>query len=101
MTANELKSLLHSDRAEEVEQAVEYLVTSLTSGDEKIRRHGYELLEDGFKEALYRSCLNYGSLAGGFTQPLMTVVMRTVEFWATQSNAASLRSGSGMEIAVR
>ena len=89
MTADELKTLLHSGRLEDVEQAVEYLVMSLTSYDKTTRRDGYELLEEAFKEALYRSCLNYGSLTGSFTQPLMTVVTRTVEFWATNREGAA------------
>jgi hypothetical protein len=41
--------------------------------------------EEGLKEALFCSCLNYGSLAGGFTDPLIEIVMRTVEFWAGRS----------------
>ncbi len=90
MTADKLKTLLNSGRAEEIEQAVEYLVRLLTSRDEETRHRGYELFEEGVKEALYRSCLNYGSLAGGFTRPLMTVVTRTVEFWATQRHPAAL-----------
>lgn len=90
MTADEVKTLLHSGRSEESEQAVEYLGSLLTSQKEKTRRHGYEMLEECFKEALYRSCLNYGLLAGGFTQPLMTVVTRAIEFWATQRQGAAL-----------
>lgn len=95
MTADELKTLLNSGRSEESEQAVEYLVTLLTSYDENVRRHGYELLDEALKNALYQSCLNYGSLAGGFTQPLMAVVTRTVEFWATQRDRAALWNESG------
>ncbi len=85
MTADELKTLLYSDKSEENQQAIEYLVKLLTSFDEKTRQDGYHILEETFKEALYRSCLNYGSLAGGFTQPLMTAVTRTVEYWAMQT----------------
>lgn len=87
MTADELKTLLYSGRTEEIERAIEHLVTSLTSQDDGIRRAGYDALEESFKEALYRSCLNYGSLAGGFTRPLMTAVTRTVETWANQHEA--------------
>lgn len=87
MTADELKTLLYSERSEKIEQAIQYLVTLLTSSDEDIRRAGYDALEESFKEALYRSCLNYGSLAGGFTRSLMTAVTRTVETWAKQHEA--------------
>lgn len=59
-------------------------MTALTFSDENIRYNGYEVLEKCFKEALYQSCLNYGSSAGGFTQSLMSVVTRTVELWAIQ-----------------
>lgn len=90
MTADELKTLLRSGQSEESKRAVDYLVTSLTSRDANIRRHGYELLDEALKDALYQSCLNYGSLLGGFTQPLMAVVTRTVEFWATQRDRAAL-----------
>ncbi len=87
MTADELKTLLYSGRAEEIEHAIEHLVTLLTSLDEDARQIGYDALEESFKEALYRSCLNYGSLAGGFTQPLMTAVTRSVETWVKQHEA--------------
>ena len=90
MTADELKTLLRSDQSEESKRAVDYLVTSLTSRDANTRRHGYELLDEALKDALYQSCLNYGLLVGGFTQPLIAVVTRTVEFWATQRDRAAL-----------
>jgi hypothetical protein len=90
MTTDELKALLNSDRSDEKERAVEYLVKLLTSEDEKIRRRGHELLEEGFNDALYQSCLNYSSLVGGFTHPLLNVVRRTVEFWATSRQVKEL-----------
>ena len=89
MTTDELKTLLNSGRPEKIDEAIECLVTLLTSRDGPTRHRGYELFEEGLKEALYRSCLDYGSLAGGFTQPLMAVITRTVEFWATQHPSAA------------
>lgn len=82
MTRDELKALVRSDQSEEREQAVGFLVSLLTSGEEDTRRRGYEFFKEGLNEALFCSCLNYGSLAGGFTDPLVDIVMRAVEFWA-------------------
>lgn len=78
----DLKALLHSAREADREAAIQCLAELLTSRDSDVRRQGYELFEEGLKEALYQSCLNYGSLTGGFTHPLVTVVLRTVEAWA-------------------
>jgi hypothetical protein len=82
ITRDELKALVRSDHADEREQAIGFLVDLLTSADEDTRRRGYEFFEEGLKEALFCSCLNYGSLAGGFTDPLVDIVVRAVEFWA-------------------
>ena len=90
MTSDELKALLYSSRSQEAEHAIEYLVAALTDRDERARKHGYALLDGALKEALYQSCLNYGSLLGSFTQPLMTVMTRAVEAWAAQQHDAIL-----------
>lgn len=83
MTRDELKALMRSDQSAEREEAVGYLVSVLTSRDEHTRSRGYELFKEGLSEALFCSCLNYGCLVGGFTDPLVDIVMRAVEFWAT------------------
>lgn len=84
MISQKLTALLEPGHAEASEQAIDYLVAALTAGDEATRKQGYEMLDEALKEALYRSCLDYGSLAGGFTRPLLTVMMRTVEAWAAR-----------------
>ena len=83
MARSELKDLIRSDRSAERDEAVGCLVSLLTASDEPTRRRGYELFKQGMGEALFCSCLNYGSLTGGFTDPLIDVVTRVVEFWAT------------------
>ena len=83
--ASELRGRLNSDKPDEREQAVNYLVSLLTSRDESDRHHGYELYKEGIDEALFRSCLEYRGLIGGFTHPLLDVVARAVEFWARSS----------------
>jgi hypothetical protein len=85
ITQDELKALVRSDNSDDREQAVGFLVDLLTSTDEDTRRRGYESSEEGLKEALFCSCLNYGSLTGGFTDPLVDIVVRAVEFWAASS----------------
>ena len=82
ITTDELRALAQSEESAEREEAIGFLVRLLTSPDEAARRRGYEFFKEGLGEALFRSCLNYGSLAGGFTDPLVEIVMRTVEFWA-------------------
>lgn len=82
MTKDEVNALVQSEDSARREEAIAYLVRLLTSTDVADRRHGYELFGDGVAAALFRSCLNYGSLAGGFTDPLVQIVVRTVEAWA-------------------
>ena len=82
MTKGELNALVQSDDGARREEAIAYLVSMLTSGDAAERRHCYELFGDGVAAALFRPCLNYGSLARGFTDPLVDIVVRTVETWA-------------------
>jgi hypothetical protein len=82
MTKSELDALFQSDDAARREEAIGYVVGLLTSMDAAERRHGYELFGEGVADALFRSCLNYGSLTGGFTDPLVAIVKRTVEAWA-------------------
>jgi hypothetical protein len=82
---DELQSLVRSERKEEREAAVAHVVRLLTSADAEVRRQGYALFREGIAETLFCSCLNYGSLAGGFTEPLIDIVTRTVEFWAAGS----------------
>ncbi len=50
---------------------------------------GAGLLGAAFNDALYQSFLNYRSLVGGFTHPLLDVVRCSVELWAQ----AGRRSG--------
>ena len=85
MTKEELKALTGVDRPDEREQAIGYLVSLLTSRDAEVRRRGYELFEEGLNEALFCSCLSYGSLTGGFTAPLVEIVARAVEAWAASN----------------
>jgi hypothetical protein len=87
MTKGELNALVQSDDGVKREQAIAYLVSLLTSADATERRHGYEFFGDGVAAALFRSCLNYGSLASGFTDPLVEIVVRTVEPWAATREA--------------
>jgi hypothetical protein len=82
MTREELKALMGSDKPDEREQAIGYLVSLLTSQDAEVRHRGYELFAEGLNAALFCSCLNYGSLTGGFTAPLVNIVARAVEAWA-------------------
>jgi len=87
MTKGELNALVQSDDDAKREEAIAYLVSLLTSTDASERRRGYELFGDGVAAALFRSCLDYGSLAGGFTDPLVAIVMRAVETWAASREA--------------
>ncbi len=82
MTRDEVSALVQPGRSAERDQAVDRLVRLLTSTDEGERRRGYEFFAEGLAETLFCSCLNYGSLAGGFTDPLVQIVTRTVESWA-------------------
>ncbi len=82
MTVEELNAMFRSDRPEERSRAAGYLVEKLTSQDAGSRAQGHELLGAAFNDALYQSCLNYRSLVGGFTHPLLDVVRRSVELWA-------------------
>jgi len=82
MTRGELSALVQSDDGAKREEAIAYLVSLLTSADAAERRHGYELFGDGVAATLFGSCLNYGSLASGLTDPLVDIVARTVEAWA-------------------
>ena len=82
MTRGELGALVQSDDGAKREEAIAHLVSLLTSTDAAKRRHGYELFGDGVAGTLFSSCLNYGSLASGLTDPLVDIVARTVETWA-------------------
>ncbi len=88
MTSDEVSALVRSDRSAERDQAVDCLVRLLTSTDEGERRRGYEFFAEGLAETLFCSCLNYGSLARGSTDPLVEIVTRTVEFWARSGKIA-------------
>lgn len=88
MTTGELNALVQSDDAAKRDEAIGHLVSLLTSTNEDDRRHGYELFGDGLAATLFSSCLNYGSLTSGFTDPLVEIVMRTVEAWAASGEAA-------------
>lgn len=94
MTKDELQALVRSDRPDLRERAVAHLASLLTSRDEETRRHGYELFREGLADALFCSCLNYGSLAGGFTNPLVDIVTRAVEFWATSPAGKGFNSAA-------
>ena len=94
MTKDELQALVRSDRPDLRERAVAHLADLLTSRDEETRRHGYELFREGLANALFCSCLDYGSLAGGFTNPLVEIVTRTVEFWATSPAGKGFNSAA-------
>jgi hypothetical protein len=87
MTTGELKALVQSDDAAKREEAIGHLVSLLTSTNGIERRRGYELFGDGVAATLFHSCLNYGSLTSGFTDPLVEIVVRTVEAWAASSEA--------------
>jgi hypothetical protein len=85
VSMEQLKVLLESDRPEETEQAVAHLVRLLTSDDKDDRDRGYHLFRQGLEQALFRSCLNYGSLVRSFTHPLVNVLARTTESWASRT----------------
>ena len=97
LTTDELKSLVGSDDPQRREQAAEWLVSLLTSENVQARCRGYEFLNEGLTEALYCSCLNYRGLVGGFTQPLLDAVTRSVEFWAASSSKLQ-RDESGQPV---
>lgn len=82
LTRERLQVLVRSEKPEEREEAITHVVSLLISPDAHSRRCGYELFKEAVSEALFRSCLDYGSLAGGFTEPLVEIVTRTVECWA-------------------
>lgn len=63
MTRDELKALVHSERSDQRARAVAHLAS--LPRDEETRRHGYELFREGLADALFCSCLDYGSLATG------------------------------------
>lgn len=94
MTKGELNALFQSEDAAGREQAICYIVGLLTSADMAERRQGYELFGEGVADALFRSCLNYGSLAGGFIDPLVAIVMRAVETWAASPEGIEPRSSA-------
>ena len=88
ITAAELKALFETGLPEDSAKAIEQLVDLLTSHDRSDRAHGYEMFETSVNDALFCSCLNYGSLVGGFTHPLREVMAKAIEFWAeTRANA--------------
>ena len=82
VSAGKLNILLRSDRPEEKEQAVAQLVDLLTSEDSEDHNRAYRLFQEGIDEALFCSCLNYGSLVHSFTHPLLDVLARAIERWA-------------------
>ena len=94
MAKDELQALVRSDRPDLRERAVAHLASLLTSREEGRRRHGYELFREGIADALFCSCLDYGSLAGGFTNPLVEIVTHTVEFWATSPAGKGFNSAA-------
>jgi hypothetical protein len=89
----ELDALVRSEKPEEREAAIAHVVHLLTSADPDTRRQGYALFEEGISEALFCSCLNYGSLASGFTEPLVDILVRAVEFWAAPAEARQQEDG--------
>jgi hypothetical protein len=97
MTRDELKALVRSERSDQREQAVAHLAGLLTSRDEETRHHGYELFREGLADALFCSCLNYGSLAEGFTNPMVEIVTRAIESWAASPGGGE---GDGVGIPV-
>ncbi len=82
--SEQIDTLLLSDEERERERASEELVRLLTSTDRNDRLRGYAMFREGLNEALYRSCLNYRSLVGGFTHPLETILARAIEAWAAE-----------------
>jgi hypothetical protein len=82
MIKDELQALVRSDRPDLRERAVAHLASLLTSPEEATRRYGYELFREGIADVLFCSCLDYGSLASGFADPLVDIVTRAIEFWA-------------------
>jgi hypothetical protein len=98
MTKDELKILVRSERSDQKERAVAHLAGLLTSRDEETRRQGYELFREGLADALFCSCLDYGSLAGGFTNPLVEIVTRAIESWAASPGGDDVgNTASGLE----
>jgi hypothetical protein len=95
ITRDEFTALIRSDQVVERERAIAWLACLLTSGDKEARCCGYDLFRDGLQEALYRACLNYGSLAGSFTEPLVEIVRRAVECWASGASQQASRSATG------
>ena len=69
-----------------------------SSRDEDTRGRGYEFFKEGLSEALFCSCLNYGSLTGRLTDPLVDIVVRAVEFWAAsfKIQGAAANTSTGM-----
>lgn len=90
MTSDALKELLRSDLPAEREKAIAYLVEALTAHEMRSRKKGYELLNEALKDALYQSCLHYGSLPGAFAEPTMAVVTRTIETWAERRTSPQM-----------
>ncbi len=97
--AEQLKNLLNSDRPKDKEQAIACLVGFLTSEDRMDRDHGYQLFHEGIDEALFCSCLDYGSLVGGSTNPLLEALSRAVELWAARvlTSPKRLQSANDLE----
>jgi hypothetical protein len=93
MTKDELRALVCSEQPAEREEAVRFLVALLTATDDDARCRGYEFFREGLSEALFHSCLNYGSLAGGFTDPLVDTVTRAIEFWAAGRKTQQASAG--------
>jgi|GEM_PF-3422744 len=93
--AERLMGLLRSDLPEEKEQAITCLVGLLTSEDKMDRNRGYRLFHEGVDEALFCSCLDYGSLVGGSTHPLFEALSRAVELWAARASSPPATGQSG------
>jgi hypothetical protein len=85
MADDDIKTLLSSEEEHQRDRAIEHLVRLLTSPDRTDREEGCALYREGLNEALYRSCLNYRSLVGGFTHPLVTILARAIDAWADSS----------------
>lgn len=82
ITTAELKALFETGFPKDSAKAIERLVDLLTSHDRNDRTRGYEMFETAVNDALFCSCLNYGSLVGGFTHPLREVMAKAIESWA-------------------
>lgn len=89
VSAVELKALFETGLPEDSAKAIDHLVALLTSYDRNERIRGYELFGKAVNDALFCSCLNYGSLVEGFTHPLQEVMGKAIESWAGKRVASN------------